>query len=493
MNIDEINFSIFSEEDLRKLAAGQIEDLSIPALKYLAGEEYTPGEVVARASERGTTANLRGTSDLVGLGKTAAVQEEQVATPGYEDPLSWMGGTPLSPEAERSSLADPQEKQKTDFEREYEFRVMQEQSPWWANSAYIATSVVADPTNLLAVGLGKKVWQGAVAFGALGGATAAVEPVYEEWGDDRLTNIGYGLGFGAVLGAGATKLSNVLEARAAKKSAAVEADGTAKPLTEEEEALAAEGNRMADELIGSEDPTQATITQATKALDNVATTASLPILPTRLAGAKPKYGSVDLNFETDIDKAFYIIGNPKSKSAKHDEYVDYLSKALGVPEAEVMKVASKARVDLLDQIKKNNDAFAMRGQQAKAYKVNISSALDNLVNPATKGLDNNSLYLYNIGKKFLPSETGTYKASLADLTSDSFKKFTEQMRRIDPSFGPDAAIAATRGYADMLDELKKVEGRKYVSRSFDEFIKSSPYNLDEKIVMAQKGDYDGCL
>jgi hypothetical protein len=488
-----MNLTILSDEDLQSLIDGKIENLSDTGLKYLSDDEFTPGEVVARSSERGATANQRGASDLVGLGKTAAVQEEQVATPGYEDPLSWMGGTPLSPEAERSSIAAPEEKQKTDFEREYEFRVMQEQSPWWANSAYIATSVVADPTNLLGIGLAKNAWKAAGVFGTLGAASAAIEPVYEEWDDSRLRNIAYGAGFGAVLGGGATKLVQALEARAAKKSAAVEADATAKTLTEEDKVLAAEGEKLADDFFATQDPTADSIAQTNKALINTYDSANLPILPSRLSGAKPKYGEADMEFETDIDKAFYIIGNPKSKSAKHDEYVDYLSKALGVPETEVTKLARDARTDILNQAKANNDAFAMKGLKAKSYKINMSSALDNLVNPATKGLDNNSLYLYNMGKKFTPTEAGTYKAELADVTSESFRKFTEQMRRVDPGVTPGKAVQAMRGYADMLDGLKKAEGRNYVSRGFDEFIKNKPYNLDERIVMANQGKYDGCL
>ena len=493
MNPEDINFSVFSDDDLKKLADGQIESLSEPALRYLAGAEYSAGEVLGRSAERGATANLRGASDLVGLGKTAAVQEEQVATPGYEDPLSWMGGTPLSPEAERSSIAAPEEKQKTDLEREYEFRVMQEQSPWWAGAGYLSTAVVADPTNLIGIGLAKNAWKAAGVFGTLGAASAGLEPIYEEWDDSRLRNMAYGAGFGAVLGGGATKLVNALEARAAKKSAAVEVDDTAKALTEEEKILAAEGEEFANEFRATQDPTTDSITQTNKALVNTYDSANLPILPSRLSGAKPKYGTVDMEFETDIDKAFYIIGNPKSKSAKHDEYVDYLSKALGVPETEVMKMAREARTDILNQAKTNNDAFAMMGKQAKSYKINMSSALDNLVNPVTKGLDTNSLYLYNMGKKFTPTEAGTYKAAPADVASESFKKFTEQMRRVDPSVTPGKAVQAMRGYADMLDGLKKAEGRNYVSRSFDEFIKNKPYNLDERIVMANQGKYDGCL
>ena len=156
-------------------------------------------------------------------------------------------------------------------------------------------------------------------------------------------------------------------------------------------------------------------------------------------------------------------------------------------------MAREARTDILNQAKANNDAFAMMGLKAESYKINMSSALDNLVNPVTKGLDNNSLYLYNMGKKFTPLETGKYRASAADFSSESFKTFTEQMRRINPAFNTNDAVVATRGYADMLDGLKKAEGRNYVSRSFDEFIKNKPYNLDGRIVMANQGKYDGCL
>jgi hypothetical protein len=51
-------------------------------------------------------------------------------------------------------------------------------------------------------------------LGSLGAVTGAVEPVYEEFGDDRLTNIAIGAGVGSILGGG----FGALAARQARKA-----------------------------------------------------------------------------------------------------------------------------------------------------------------------------------------------------------------------------------------------------------------------------------
>jgi hypothetical protein len=72
-----MKLSILSDEDLQSLIDGKLENLSDTGLKYLSGDEFTAGEVLGRSAERGATANQRGAAEVLGLGKTAPVQEEQ--------------------------------------------------------------------------------------------------------------------------------------------------------------------------------------------------------------------------------------------------------------------------------------------------------------------------------------------------------------------------------------------------------------------------------
>lgn len=225
-----IDFKDLSNKDLEALASNNFESLSLPALKLLAGEEYGKGESFTRGAERGATAFIRGGADLlkrIGLDFSATEGAEETASP-TDGSLDWMNGTPLAPEAQRTSLADPTQQQKTDIERETEFRVMASQNPVSAFGGYIAGSL-ADPTNLVAVGA-KTVTKGALNLGLFGAGTGAVEPVYEEFDDSRLANVAVGAAVGGVLGGGVGYLAQ----RVAKNSAAVDAPSTAPPKTREE-------------------------------------------------------------------------------------------------------------------------------------------------------------------------------------------------------------------------------------------------------------------
>jgi hypothetical protein len=236
----EINQSVLkslSISDLRALSEGNLEAVSLPALKLLAGEEFGAGETFARGAERGATGFIRGGADVLRkAGIDVGATEQTGITPeGYVDPLTGMLGSPVSPET--TSLATPGQRQLTDFEREQEYRAMLEQRPVTAIGGYLAGAIAGDPTNLVAFSA-KTALQGATQLGALGGAQAAIEPVYEEFGDSRLRNIAFGAGGGAVFGAGLGALAG----RFARKAdeAAAKMEGDAPPVTKTREEIEAE-------------------------------------------------------------------------------------------------------------------------------------------------------------------------------------------------------------------------------------------------------------
>ena len=49
-----------------------------------------------------------------------------------------------------------------------------------------------------------------------------------------------------------------------------------------------------------------------------------PTLPRDLAGAKPRYKTQTLNFQSDVDKALYIVGNTKQLSKRDADYMTFL-------------------------------------------------------------------------------------------------------------------------------------------------------------------------
>lgn len=202
------------------------------------GREITAGEAYGRATERLATGVVRGGGELL---KEVGIDTSQtgpvVETPGYEDPLAWMSSTPLSIEQERSSMAAPGERQLTDIEKEQEYKIGLRRQPA-ASIAGIVTGAVVDPLNLVGF-TAKTITKGMLQLGSLGAATGALEPVYEEFGDDRLTNIAIGAGVGGVLGGG----FGALAARQARK-----ADDITKAATEAPEAAVKTREQIEAEL-----------------------------------------------------------------------------------------------------------------------------------------------------------------------------------------------------------------------------------------------------
>ncbi len=151
-------------------------------------DQYGLGETIARGLERGVTSSIRGAAQLLG-GAPSTIPPEQ------QDLITQMQGTPLGDQV--SSLAAPGEIQKTDLQREAEFRAMAEQRPVAAYSSQIAGSIL-DPINLVPLGGVRTVAQGARNIAVAGGVMGALEPVYGE--DSRLLNIAGGAAVGGVLG-----------------------------------------------------------------------------------------------------------------------------------------------------------------------------------------------------------------------------------------------------------------------------------------------------
>lgn len=301
--------------------------------------EVGAGETVARGAERGATAFIRGGADLlkrIGLDFSATEGAEET-TPPTDGSLDWMNGTPLAPEAQRASLADPTQKQKTDIERETEFRIMTDQRPAAAIGGYILGSL-ADPTNLVAVGA-KTVTKGALNLGLFGAATGAVEPVYEEFDDSRLENVAFGATIGSVLGGGVGYLAQ----RAAKNSAAVDAPNTTPPKTREE--IEAE-------------------------LPKLETTESLPALLAKAPEVDQKYVDSILARYDDDEPLSYQVLDKMSEEVKSPELAALFRNASTVvksqdPEAAVTKAVKQqetakvnAAVDSTDTVALSTDNVA---------------------------------------------------------------------------------------------------------------------------------------
>ena len=83
---------------------------------------------------------------------------------------------------------------------------------------------------------------------------------------------------------------------------------------------------------------------------------NMPRLPRGLSKAKPRYASFNIKFANDVDKALYIVQDPK-KSASHQRYLEFLQKVLSdKSDAEIRalgtevknRVGVKARANSVD-------------------------------------------------------------------------------------------------------------------------------------------------
>lgn len=167
---------------------GATQEQVITAAQQLYQPQYGVGETIARGLERGVTSSIRGAAQLLG-GAPSTIPPEQ------QDLITQMQGTPLGDQV--SSLATPGQMQRTDLQREAEFRAMAQQRPVAAYGSQIAGSIL-DPINLVPLGGVRTVAQGARNIAAAGGVMGALEPVYGE--DSRLLNIVGGVAVGGVLG-----------------------------------------------------------------------------------------------------------------------------------------------------------------------------------------------------------------------------------------------------------------------------------------------------
>lgn len=466
------------------------------------------GEAVARGLERGVTSDIRGGAQLLqkaGINVGAGPE-------GFEptDPLTAMMGTPLAPDNQRASLATPDVKQETDFQRELAFRLAADQNPV-AGYGSLMAGLIASPVNLIPFGGQiKTAAQGAKQFGLAGAVGGALDPVYEEFSDSRLLNTAIGGAFGVGLGGLIGKLIEKYGPKVADdivNTGKVSPDGNEIVTPHYRLRLDEEGNLIREEIEATERLLEARkaaeerrnvldeapivraeepIVAEQKALEESA----LPVLPQFLSGASPRFAKSVIDFETDIDKALYIVGNPTTKSKRHDDYVAFLQQALKMDETTILKLAAEVRKEVVQAGKLAQAEAGLSGiKELDNIKFKFSTAVDRLLNPPDKYLDDFSKRVYNLGAGYRVGPKG-----YAVLTPKQAEEAVSAMQRVDPTFiksMPDAArnVVAYRKY---LDDMKALNGRNFKAKSFEDFVKKG-IDADDQIKMTEAGFFDGCF
>lgn len=564
----QIDISGLSKSDqeavLKATETGDWSGVSEAGLRVILDDPYDTSDVIARGVERGITNTIRGVTGLFN-------DEQGVA----------------------------------DFEAERELRAMLTLNPVAGWSSYLAGSVF-DPANTIPIPAFSTVPRAVAGFAAFGGLTGAIDPLYEEFDDSRTSNILTSAATAGVLGGGITALVNKVAGKTGKSlqeelvgqaqanlNAATVTPGAVKPritIQPTVRDVPDDGGLNAGVSVEA-----AGLTPSGAGLP----TFTLPKLPRELAGAKPAYrdkGAV--NFESDLDKAFYIIGKTGSRSAADSKYLDFVMKNTGLSEsaaraegrkitavlgdklknvnvaaevkiptiwtptsnriprpttnpykqtvinvqqsAKIPKIAdnlfeekvvhnnselvfesdidkaatavyknSRNKQDHLNYIKntfgindkeaqeisnnigseivnKVNRQTVIDGKLAERTPLTTSETLDNILNPVTKHMDDESRYLYDYSK-FITAEDGKPRFKI----DDGFRQFYSKMKNI---FGDDMsideAVETVQGYQKLMDNLKKVEGKKFTVTNIRDFYKNRENNLDAYSAALKMGETD---
>jgi hypothetical protein len=375
---------------------------------------------------------------------------------------------------------------------ESKYRQLESESPITANIANLFGNIIGDPTNLIPGGLLFKGAKGAMSvagrIGALGAATGAVEPIYTEDDPSRLTSALVGGVAGGVLGGGIAKLTGF-------GKTLPDANETAFIKEADSIGIDVNGNQIkATPGVFDNAETPTTINQpgyVQTAEQGVPNVIELPKLPQFLSGAKPSFFTSPVAFETDLDKALYIIANPKSKSKNNQDYLDFVKTALNVDDATASKLALQVRQEVIDKGRSVQKEAGLAGKKAENVPFQMSKTLDGFLNPVDKNLDDFSKMVYNYGKS-IEEVNGKAKITKAMTEDYSFQKISEAYAQQGLKVTPSDVGFQVKGYNKMLDELKDINGRNFKPKSFEEYVKNGA-SVDETLDLFARGAFDGCI
>lgn len=482
-----------SDEDIANAIQNQ--------LKLGPPREYSPVEAFVRGAER----------EAMGIYETIADWLSPVVQqPGAVVQEDWLGTADeqagVATDTPLKSIVTPEESvEERSLRREIEARVAAEQNPVSGVLGRIGGGATASPLATLPLAAAT-VRGGAALGGLVGAAEGALSPTYEQFGDpSKLTMAGIGGVLGAVLGGGGVAAGRALsrkfgqntaeEATQAVDSAAVEsATAAEKPRyrgTIDPETGGVVYREVTPTDVIDEVPIPApTVGQdVAQVQQNFVDVQQLPKLPNYLQGAKPRFAKSELAFETDLDRALYIVGNPTTQSARHKEYLDFLVSALNKPENEVLDLAKQVRREVIDAGKNAQKQAGLKGQDVAQINFKVSKTVDNLINPIDKHLDDISKLVYNYGSEIPVTPSGKVIMRAGD---QRVQDLTQIMQGINSSYTSQDAAMAARGYSMMLKKLKEVDGRNFTARSFEDFVSNKELNNDLMIKLYNAGEFDGC-
>lgn len=163
---------------------------------------------------------------------------------------------------------------------------------------------------------------------------------------------------------------------------------------------------------------------------------SLPPLPKELSKSSPKFGKSAISFESDVDRALYVVSDEsKASSSGHAKFMDYLRDTVGMTDGEISTAAKAVR----DQIKaagktaagrdfKVSQIFEKDNDHLPAESRSRVDALDNKIAEMSKSVAGPD------GLSHIREKLAMQKAEIAKYPSDEElqrRAGTEINRRLD--------------------------------------------------------------
>lgn len=465
----------------------------------------------------------------------------------FFDPLFKVRDFLVEPVAKAAGRELPSEEEKLkeraeNLKDEYIYELYKDQGNKAAAMGGYVVGTLAQPANWIG-GIGgatAKAIQFAKEGAILGGIQGLVNPVYEEDTDGgrlKTTAIGTSIGFLGGLGLG--KLFERFGSKATKEAG----EAVPTPKNEPGSGMSEELNRAvpkeADDVKVAKlddtipqtdtgvpaarvDETGTPLPSTGTAADNFVDPYSFTFDPKVQGSPKPRLGKYQLEFESDLDKALYIIGNRKELSKADDKFIDWLKNATGKSTEEIIELAKKAKQQrnvLVDEanniarVERSNLPDLLPPQQQTASSIvtpvttkptpenpfpalttetppyigKTASVFANNTN-AWNSLDSVSQNLYNIGRKLSEAESLGVRPSIR---TDDYVQAGRLMKQLFPEDTPKQMAEKLKSYSDFVDNLGKSMGDEFTPPSLSRMAKGE---LDEIYwqKLFKEGEFDGC-
>lgn len=466
-------------------------------------KDVTPMQAFTRGMERGISGTTRG----VGQVMTKVTGNERVA-PGEDIQYDAMGnvisgGTAPSvqEQATNETVAN------ADIRKELEYELAKLHGHTGASMGGYALGTVLDPANFIG-GLGNSTVRSLIAEGVItGGVQGFFDPNYSDdtW-TNRLESAALGATGGGVLsgllGKGMKKLGWIekdvgkttdkavgdVAGTAAEDVNKVMEKGTPAPTTE---------TKAAEELTPNVAPEVKATENVSTSLDPAAYDASLP---KELSKASPRYGRDVVSFESDLDRALYIVRDAAKRSAADSKFMNWIKEVTGIQDESIIrKLGDQVKTHVKDTkdlgvVPRSNLSFDV---PVKAIEmpttpfVGTSGKLDAGVNVNTntwKSLDNVSQNLYNIGRKLLEHDATGVKPTISAAEQ---KQAYDIMKSINPDFKMNEMAEVFKGYAKAMDSLDKIRPAGWEAPSIHSIL-NNRISHEDFTDLFNAGFFDGC-